>query len=278
MERSLFADGFFREMIYTRVDALNMLYVATTRAKEQLHMFLLKPKSSYKPKKESKKPTSTVSSLLLEMYAELMQQPEGANYRCYEIGTFDSPEPSKAEESVSSCRNVVLNKRHTSPVTLKLRTSVGRYFADEKSDLSPRSMGIRLHRAFEGATTRDEIFAALEEMTLNGELQRAEVEELKMQVTATLDKTVAGEWFDGSWSQLYRERNIIRPNAPSKRPDRVLTRGSEAVVIDYKFGEEKSSYNRQVSKYMSELRQMGYTSVKGYVWYVPIGKIDSSQE
>ena len=259
---SLFADGFFRETVYTRVDALNMLYVALTRAKEQLHIFL--------PAKISK---NSVGSMLLDVYAELMQQPKGENYRFYEIGTFDAPEPSKSNGEELACKSVVIKEHHASPVTLKLRTSVARYFADEQTELSPRSMGIRLHRAFEGATTRAEIFDALEAMALNGELQSAEVEELKREVTSTLDSTVAGEWFDGSWTQLYRERNIIRPNDSSKRPDRVLTRGLEAVVVDYKFGEENSAYNRQVSKYMEELQQMGYTSVKGYIWYVPTGKI-----
>ena len=42
---------------------------------------------------------------------------------------------------------------------------------------------------------------------------------------------------------------------------------------DYKFGEESASYNKQISNYMHELRDMGYTDVKGYIWYVTTGKI-----
>jgi len=44
-------------------------------------------------------------------------------------------------------------------------------------------------------------------------------------------------------------------------------------VIDYKFGEENNAYHRQISEYIEILEQMGYTSVKGYIWYVPTGKI-----
>ena len=52
-----------------------------------------------------------------------------------------------------------------------------------------------------------------------------------------------------------------------------MTRGKEAVVVDYKFGEENSSHNKQISNYMHELLDMGYTEVKGFIWYVTTGKI-----
>ncbi|MBO7220736.1 MAG: UvrD-helicase domain-containing protein [Alistipes sp.] len=256
---SLFAEGYFREMIYTYVDALNMLYVATTRAKEQLHIFL-----------PNKRRGATIGTLLLDIYAEKMQQ---SNYsRQYEVGTFDNPEPEKRGEDI--CVNSsIIKSYNASPVSVKLRTSVSRYFADEEAELSPRSVGIRLHKAFEGATTREDIFAKLEDMVVNGELDRDEVATLKAQITDTLDNTIAGEWFSGNWEQLYRERNIIRPNGNSKRPDRVMINGKSAVVVDYKFGDENSAYARQIAAYVKELREMGYTSVKGYIWYITNGNI-----
>ena len=134
-------------------------------------------------------------------------------------------------------------------------------------------MGIRLHRAFESATTREDIFATIDEMAINGELNSEEISSLQIQIATTLDNSIAGEWFDGSWEELYRERNIIRPGKTSKRPDRVMTRGKEAVVIDYKFGEEKSIYKKQIADYMYTLKKMGYIDTKGYIWYVPTGKI-----
>jgi hypothetical protein len=52
-----------------------------------------------------------------------------------------------------------------------------------------------------------------------------------------------------------------------------MTRGKEAVVVDYKFGEENIAYNKQIANYMQQLQEMGYTSTKGYIWYVQTGKI-----
>ena len=257
---SLFADGYFREVVYTCVDALNMLYVATTRAKEQMHIFLPSSKGN------------SVGVMLSELYGDVMQRKEGTSYLQYEFGTFDGPEPSK-EKKRENHKTVVLTEHHTSPVDLKLSTSASRYFAEDDTSVTPRSMGIRLHRTFEGATSREDIFAKLDEMAINGELRSEEIEMLKTQISTTLDTTVAGEWFDGSWIHLHSERNILMPNNKTKRPDRVMIRNNEAVVVDYKFGEVNSSYKSQMSSYMSELRQMGYTTVTGYIWYVSTGKI-----
>jgi CRISPR/Cas system-associated exonuclease Cas4 (RecB family) len=134
-------------------------------------------------------------------------------------------------------------------------------------------MGIKLHQAFEGAETRSDIFDTLDKMAIDGEVSHEEVASLKTQISDTLNNSVAGEWFDGSWQKLHRERNILLPNSTSKRPDRVMTRGNEAVVVDYKFGEESNAYHRQIAEYITILQQMGYSTVRGYIWYVPTGKI-----
>ena len=52
------------------------------------------------------------------------------------------------------------------------------------------------------------------------------------------------------------------------RPDRVVFNGEAVTVIDYKFGEERDSYRRQVGHYCKLYRQMGYENVLGYVWYI----------
>lgn len=257
---SLFADGYFREVVYTCVDALNMLYVATTRAKEQLHIFL-----------PGKKRGNTIGAMLLKIYEERMQEQPKSGYRHYEFGLFEGPE--KEEQSKAQPNTIIVKEHSASPVSLKFRTSTSRYFVDNNTEITPRDIGIYLHKAFEEAATREDIFEQLDAMVVNGELGNSEVEKLKSQIAYTLDNTIAGEWFDGSWERLYRERNIIQQKGFTKRPDRVMTRGDEAVVIDYKFGAEESKHKLQISNYMKALRQMGYRVVNGYLWYVRIEKI-----
>lgn len=56
----------------------------------------------------------------------------------------------------------------------------------------------------------------------------------------------------------------------TRRPDRVMMRDNEIVVVDFKFGKQNKKYNKQVQGYMQLLTRMGYPkeSIKGYLWYV----------
>ncbi len=264
MEQTLFADGFYHEKVYSFVDAVNMLYVATTRAKEQLHIFY----------SQSRKASNNVGALLLNAIKEqATTDSEGLIH--YILGEFEAPEIKMGNnEEEKSVTNILLDEYYASPIGVKFRTSTSRYFGEEQDDnLSPRSMGIKLHRAFENASTREDIVAALENMELEGTLSKGERDDLIEQITTTLNTTIAGDWFSDKWENIDRERSIIRPKDSAKRPDRIMRCGNKAVVVDYKFGKPTQSHKEQVSEYISALRDMGYRSVKGYLWYVAKGEI-----
>jgi hypothetical protein len=53
-----------------------------------------------------------------------------------------------------------------------------------------------------------------------------------------------------------------------------MIRGNKAVVVDYKFGVEKPTYREKLTEYMDLLRQMGYSEVEGYIWYLTLGKVE----
>ena len=74
---------------------------------------------------------------------------------------------------------------------------------------------------------------------------------------------------------MRRENDILCTCAAgTRRPDRVMIRGDKAVVVDYKFGEEKlSSHRKQIKNYIKLLHEMGYNSVEGYAWYLSLGEI-----
>lgn len=103
-----------------------------------------------------------------------------------------------------------------------------------------------------------------EALAIKGEIERAWAPGSKM-----------GEWFDGTW-EVWREATILCPPRLSDRlgvngelrPDRVMIKGNRAIVLDYKFGKpDDAKYHRQVRGYIEVLRLMGYTDVRGYLWY-----------
>ena len=54
----------------------------------------------------------------------------------------------------------------------------------------------------------------------------------------------------------------------TRRPDRVMMKNGQVIIVDFKFGKKNEAYNRQVREYMNLLSAMGYTHVEGFLWYV----------
>jgi hypothetical protein len=110
-------------------------------------------------------------------------------------------------------------------------------------------------------------------MHLHGKISHDEREIFVTQIAHLMNDIQVLSWFTGGWHVL-TEAEIILPEGISRRPDRVMIKKELAVVIDYKFGEKTDqSYNRQVRQYIGLLKQMGYTRVEGFLWYVMLGKV-----
>ena len=128
-----------------------------------------------------------------------------------------------------------------------------------------------MHRVFENAATTDEIYTAIEAMTQDGVLDEKEAPRLRELVEKALADPVTAEWFGGRWQVVRNENEIILPGSgTTRRPDRVMTDGERAVVVDYKF--------KQIREYLRLLRQMGYTRTEGYLWYVRLGRTERVEE
>ena len=280
MAESGFSEEFYREKVYAHVDNVNLLYVALTRARESLHVFL--------PQRSAR----TVGGLLRQSIPTEGGRAllDGLEGRCsstergerFEFGEFTGPEPPKKEQAAARTEHAVLEHYPTSQADLRLRLPSQRYFEEEdEAELSPRNFGILMHRAFEHADDEEQIRRAVERMTADGTLSEAEAPVLRAAIARALEHPVVREWFGGGWQRVRNEHEIVIPagNGPGnrtiRRPDRVMTAGRRAVVVDYKFGlREKESHRRQIGEYCDLLRQMGYTDVAGYLWYVKRGNIE----
>ena len=86
-----------------------------------------------------------------------------------------------------------------------------------------------------------------------------------------LSNPIIKDWFSGKW-KLYNECNILytdpKGNTVERRPDRVMSDGTQTIVIDFKFGRPRQEYYDQVREYMQLLISMGNQNVRGYLWFV----------
>ncbi|MDD3108063.1 MAG: Dna2/Cas4 domain-containing protein, partial [Alistipes sp.] len=272
--QSYYAETYYRELILSHIDNLNLFYVAATRAEQELHLFY-----GSGTHKEVKSIRHLIQDALVSQAENRVQlgteqgrvvdQPWG---RCYHFGEPVTPcrTPQDTPELLSEYP-VSFNRN-----ALKFRLSSQRYFEQEPSTPSLRSYGVMMHRVFEQIRYREEIAPQLARMRTEGELSASEAEELKRRIVRAMENPQIASWFDVRWSQVLNEHSILVPqDATQRRPDRVLTRGTEATVVDYKFGHRRvKAHGRQIASYMALLQRMGYREVHGYLWYVELEEVE----
>lgn len=288
MEDSEFSESYYRELIYTHIDNINLLYVALTRAAESLHIFIpssrrgalhagslilqhITDPMSFEQVTESDRDTTRMIPIT-PSWDELRTTTTDTGDIRYELGEFSSPEPPR--ESDSLVRHVIMDRYPTSSPEIHPSLPSERYIEQIDDVRSPRDFGILMHKAFQEAETADDILSAIGRMTLDGLLGEDEAARLRTRLDTVLQDPRVSDWFSGSWNEIRIESDIILPQGSTRRPDRVMIRGREAVVVDYKFGSVPTETNRrQIRDYLSLLGRMGYAPCTGYLWYVMRGEI-----
>lgn len=294
MAESYFSDSYREERLQLWVDNLNLLYVAFTRACKNLIVWC---------KDEQK---DTVSKLLRESIdcmkeikmtcnmPELDEEDEENKEEndepiVYEYGEICiSGEKKKSDSTnrlvaIPDAVNVKIESLETEIDFKQSNRSADFIRGDEDEEENLRSQYIRqgqlLHTLFASIDTKEDLTAAIERLLFEGVIESAEkAQEIYEIAEKALNLDEVKDWYSGEWT-LYNECSIIYNDEQGKmqtrRPDRVMMKGKEVVVVDFKFGKKKPEYSTQVREYMSLLSKMGYTDIKGYIWYVYSGELEN---
>ncbi|MCR8893153.1 exodeoxyribonuclease V subunit beta [Bacteroides sp. ET336] len=294
MAESYFSDSYREERLQLWVDNLNLLYVAFTRACKNLIVWC---------KDEQK---DTVSKLLRESIdcmkeikmtynmPELDEEDEENKEEndepiVYEYGEICiSGEKKKSDSTnrlvaIPDAVNVKIESLETEIDFKQSNRSADFIRGDEDEEENLRSQYIRqgqlLHTLFASIDTKEDLIAAIERLLFEGVIESTEkAQEIYEIAERALNLDEVKDWYSGEWT-LYNECSIIYNDEQGKmqtrRPDRVMMKGNEVVVVDFKFGKKKPEYSTQVREYMSLLSEMGYTDIKGYIWYVYSGELEN---
>ena len=202
---------------------------------------------------------------------ESLRSPNSGNDIVYTFGSFDSP----ISQTDSNNNSISLGDIPITEYNMKLKLSSQRLQqALEAGATTARDEGIALHGIMERCHTREEIVCAIEQLVIDGIISNKEGIELLAHINSALSDPTAAEWFNGKWDRIYTECEILSTDGKINRPDRVMTSGNKAVVVDYKFGKAENSHRTQILTYHKLLTGMGYSDIEGYIWYVREGKIE----
>lgn len=282
MAESVYRNSYLEERLQLWVDNLNLLYVAFTRACCNLVVWC---------KKDAK---GTVAKLLEdalnspnmnELGTEGLQEEDTDLIWSYgETATSEKAVTKTADNPLAIVPESIPVKINGLKTEIEFRQSnlSADFIRGDENEETERNRYIRqgqlLHKVFASIRTEHDLPGALEQLKMEGvTTSKEEIVKIEALAKKALDNPLVKDWYGGCWN-LYNECNIIYHDKngvmQTKRPDRVMRKGQEVVVVDFKFGKKKKEYNEQVKEYMNLLHQMGYTQVKGFLWYVYTNELD----
>lgn len=262
MRDTYFDQDYAQELLKNYVDNLNLLYVAFTRAKQNLIVMAGEPAK-----------TGKVSALL-------------STIEMKEYGTLVVSKKKKEEDT----ENVLLRtpqavevqfRQSDSNIEFRQSNNSKKFIAqtDEPDDAAETddadmylNEGLLFHYLLSLIHHPDDVEQAIRQMEQEGLFTSARYrDDVCRLVQRTFQHTKAREWFAPHW-QVLNEHAILFTDKTGKvidrRPDRVITDGTRTIVIDYKTGRQSKEHEGQVQRYMNLLVQMGYPNIEGYLWYI----------
>ncbi|MEO7311107.1 MAG: UvrD-helicase domain-containing protein [Chitinophagaceae bacterium] len=265
--QSDFAYEYFEEQLLSQMDSLNMLYVATTRAKRQITAFAPKPKTD----KAGDSKIKTVGDLLyhvLETPVEnLADRIENVNEAFGENQLLFGGAPTPKAAATVTSTGINLGELVYGDWRQQLQVRPAAMLPGEDKVSLPRTRGTLLHHALSLLQQPAELHIVLQQMEMKGLVNAT----IKKEMQAILEKLLKNELLAGwTTNTMYRisERDIVTIDRQLKRPDLVLASEEQTLVIDFKFTEGKDpKLNRQVQEYRSLLQEMQFKNVKGYLLY-----------
>ena len=262
MANSAYREAYEAEHLNMRVDNLNMLYVALTRAEDNLFI-----STSYSvTAKEQKGTCNHVGAYIMDFL---------------DADEYEAGEPI-IQSPITNHQSTIINADlwANSDQVRFVQSQEGAMYTDLGEEAYRRvarmDEGNLCHEIFAHLRKADELNQVLDTFESSGEIRdKAQRTQLEALISSAWEgNEQMRDWFTAPW-QLKLEEAIYIDHR-ELRPDRVMINPDtgEAIVLDYKFGQWEDKYTKQVREYMEALRRMGYAPVRGYLWFAhkPQGK------
>lgn len=277
LQESEYEQDIKEEHFLQHIDNTNTLYVALTRARNNLYVYGAYTKTDLDK-------SDTVATLLYKLYNGQWTDVDNTNFLFFESisKAQEKARGGKMEDRFSFADATIQTAQlHVGerPIAFQLsRESMDclRYGIKEgEATFSRIDLGNVCHGIMEHMATRDDEEAAINDAKMDGLIpDDATLAVIRQLIDGAWENEQLRDWFSGRW-ELLREVTFLTANK-EMRPDRVMIDkiNSKAIVLDYKFGQSHDpKYVFQVRDYMRIMSELGYRNVEGYLWFAQENKL-----
>ena len=270
MADSAYGEQYMQEHLNLRIDSLNMLYVALTRAEDNLFIF-----SEYKQTKDGNAPKNVDAYLVAFRGREYEQGKIVVKPAPKAVGAADNMKPFSFDHAAAQPAELWANSNQVRFVQSQEGSLYTEHGDEAYRRVARMEEGTLCHEIFANIHNAGELDAVLDDFETRGEIRdKAQREDLKALISSAWNgNEQMRSWFVDPW-ELKLEQSILGDNREI-RPDRVMIdrNTNDAIVLDYKFGGWNEHYITQVQEYMAALSNLGHPHVKGYLWFARENKL-----
>ena len=243
---------FFKQQRYAQeTDALNVLYVAMTRAKNELHIITKNTDSDIK-----------TYAFLFKEFAMQKGKEVGDNSSFF----WGKPTIQNQDMEVEGEEQFLQIRSNFKWKEKLIAPEVYLKSAGQKA----RKEGLLLHHLMEkiDRATPKEI------VDEESQLQGTNNSEVRQTYTTLLEKIIDHpklKLYYNTRVKVYCEQEILVPHQSTLRPDRLVVCQDHTAIIDYKAGTPKNEDIQQMQAYETALLDMGINKIKKYLVYTQNG-------
>ncbi|SHG55630.1 UvrD-helicase domain-containing protein [Flagellimonas flava] len=231
----------------TELDAINVLYVALTRAEKALYII------SEHEKRPATLEQGNSYSDLFQNYLTIKGHQEGLE-SVFSWGSLPGGS-SGSDQKTTDSSHIPFSTRPKGDSGFAISTKSSRLWDNEVQEAI--ELGNLIHLALSQIHTSEDVKPALVQLNMQGHLPSEAMEGVSQKIQQLIRHPQLKEYFTDDYEAL-NEKEILTAEGKLLRPDRIALKNKEATVIDYKTGKPSPSHKEQITQYADVLKAMGF--------------------
>ncbi len=239
------------------LDNINILYVALTRAEEQLYII----SNAIQPKKDGEYPFNMASFFINYLINKSIFNSSNLKY---EFGTFEKL--SKSNEYQNNSKSILQVAQRFNIKNIKIAQKESLLWDSHQQEAI--EYGNIIHEILSYINTKEDVNIAISYAIELGLISLNQ----KKAVCDTILEIVYHKELEPYFlkeNKVYNEKTILQKGEKSIKPDRiVITLKNEVLLLDYKTGLPQEKYKSQIENYQNVLEKMKFKITKKTLVYI----------